>query len=411
MTDAGPAEVTLRSLRAPGGARRLGRLVTYSDFRESARRRLPRGVFDYVDGGADDEITLRRNGEAFDAMEFRPRHGRWAGTPEIATTVLGVPLAMPVLTAPCGGMRLVHPHGDVGIAAAAADVGIAHVATTTSGFTLEQIAQVPGPQLFQVYKVGSPELMRSLVVRAERAGYHGLVATIDSAVSGHRTRDYHNGFSQNIRINLGNIVRLAPKVATNPRWLLGFVRDGLPFDIPNTAQALPGGRALDLPALTRATNESLSPTWQDIQWMRDTWAGPLVVKGVLTVADARRARDLGADAVIISNHGGRQLDGAPATLTVLPEIAAAVGNDIEVLLDSGVRSGADVAKALALGARAVLVGRYPAYGLAAGGAPGVRRTLELIEAGLVRTLQLLGCGGLDDLDRDLVSVPGNVSEH
>ncbi|WP_326835288.1 alpha-hydroxy acid oxidase [Amycolatopsis rhabdoformis] len=392
-----PAEVASRSLRGTEDPRRLGRLVDYADFRDAARRRLPRGVFDYVDGGADAEITLRRNHEAFEALEFRPRHGRWIAQPSIATTVLGMPLTMPVLTAPCGGMRLVHPHGDVGIAAAAAEAGVAHVATTTSGFTLEQLAEVPGPQLFQVYKVGSDELMRSLVERAARAGYHGLVATIDSAVSGHRTRDHHNGFSQNLRIDLRTVVRLAPRVATRPRWLLGFIRDGLPFTVPNTTLALPGGRPLDLPAITRTTRESLSPTWRDLEWMRATWHGPLVVKGILTVADAERARDLGADAIVVSNHGGRQLDGVPATLTALPRIAAAVGADLEVLLDSGLRGGADVTKALALGAKAVLLGRYPAYGLAAAGAPGVRRVLELVREGLVRTLQLLGCADLTDL--------------
>lgn len=397
-----------RALAAGDVDRRLARIRSHGEARDAARRRLPRGVFDYVDGGADDEITLRRNRTAFEGVELLPRHGRFTAEPTLARTVLGIPLSMPVLTAPCGGMRLVHPHGDVGVAAAAAEVGIAHIATTASGFTLEEIAEAPGPKLFQAYKVGSTQLMRTLVGRARDAGYLGLVATIDSVTSGHRERDYRNGFSYGMRIDLPTMARTAPKVATRPRWLAGFVADGMPFSIPNTAHGSPGGRALDLSALTRETGDTLGPTWEDVDWMRANWSGPLVVKGVLTVADAERARDAGADAIVVSNHGGRQLDGSPATLAVLPAIAAAVGGEVEVLLDSGIRRGADVAAALALGADAVLVGRLPAWGLAAGGAAGVRHVLGLLRAELIRTLQLAGSTGVDDLE-PIVARSGETS--
>jgi isopentenyl diphosphate isomerase/L-lactate dehydrogenase-like FMN-dependent dehydrogenase len=240
--------------------------------------------------------------------------------------------------------------------------------------------------------------MEHLMHRAQDTGYSALVATVDTAVSGYRERDFKNGFSYSMRVNARNAVKLAPQLLQRPAWLTRYLLDGLPFEIPNTAGMTVDGKPLVLTEMTRSGVESHSPTWTDIDWLRATWRGPLVVKGLLTVDDARRAVDAGADAVIVSNHGGRQLDGAPATLTVLPRIVDAIGAHAEVLLDSGIRRGSDVLKALSFGARAVLVGRLPVWGLAAGGTAGVERVLELLRSEMVRTMRLMGCPSIADLD-------------
>ncbi|WP_157970597.1 alpha-hydroxy acid oxidase [Nakamurella deserti] len=382
---------------------RLAGVLNYEDARAAARRALPKSIFQYVDGGSEDELTLGWNRQAFTDLSFAPRGAVWVPDPKLATTVLGVPVSMPILTAPCGGMRLIHPDGDLGIARAAHLAETVHVSTSASGFSLEQIAEVPGPKFFQAYRFSNQEAMKSLVRRADAAGYAGLVATIDTSVGGNRERDFRNGFSYNMRINLRNVVKMTPRVIGHPGWVYRFTRDGMPFQLPNTADITPDGRPMELSALTRTGAESHSPDWDDIAWMRAHWDGPLVVKGVLTVADARRARALGADGIIVSNHGGRQLDGAPATLRALPRIVDAVGDHVEIVLDSGIRRGADVVKALALGARAVLVGRYPAFGLAVGGTAGVSHVLERMRIELIRTLQLLGCDDIHTLDASWVT--------
>jgi isopentenyl diphosphate isomerase/L-lactate dehydrogenase-like FMN-dependent dehydrogenase len=382
---------------------RLDGVLNFQDARKAARRRLPKSIFEYVDGGAEDEVTLGWNRQAFRDISFVPRGAVWVPDPVLATTVLGVPVSMPVMTAPCGGMRLIHPDGDLGIAAAASDAGTAHVATSASGYSLEDIAKTPGPQFFQAYRFSNEEAMKSLVRRAQKAGYAGLVATIDTSVGGNREKDFRNGFSYNMRINLQNVTKMAPRVIGRPGWAYRFTRDGMPFVLPNTADITSDGKPMELSALTRAGKDSHSPNWADITWMRANWDGPLVVKGVLTVEDAKRARAIGADGIIISNHGGRQLDGAPATMRVLPQIADAVGGDLEIILDSGVRRGTDVLKALSLGAKAVLIGRYPAYGLAIAGQAGVEHVLEQMRTELVRAMRLLGCTSIHELDRTWVT--------
>ncbi|HVW44311.1 MAG TPA: alpha-hydroxy acid oxidase [Amycolatopsis sp.] len=387
---------------------RVSRLLDHEDARRAAGRALPRGIREYVDGGSEGEITLRRNAKAFDDVAFRPRMATWVPQPDLSTTVLGTRIAMPVLTAPCGGMRLVHPDGDIGVASAAADAGTIHVASSAAGFTLEEIAAVDGPQWFQLYRFSSQQTMEHLMRRAQAAGYSALVATVDTAVSGYRVRDFKNGFSYSMRVNARNAVKLAPQLLRRPAWLTRYLLDGLPFEIPNTAEMTADGKPMVLTEMTRGGAGSHSPTWPDIEWLRANWHGPLVVKGLVTVDDARRAVDAGADAVIVSNHGGRQLDGAPATLSVLPAVVEAVGDQAEVLMDSGIRRGSDVLKALSLGARAVLAGRLPVWGLAAGGTAGVDRVLELLRTEMVRTMRLLGCRSVAELDRswlDQSSIP------
>lgn len=391
--------------------RRAGRLLDHTDAQRAAARALPRGIREYVDGGSEGEVTLRRNARAFEEVAFAPRMATWVDRPDLSTTVLGTPVALPVLTAPCGGMRLVHPDGDIGLATGAARAGTIHVASSAGGYTLEEIAAVEGPQWFQLYRFSSAATMENLVTRAQAAGYSALVVTVDTAVSGYRTRDYKNGFSYSMRINVRNAVKLAPQLLPKPAWLARYLLDGLPFEIPNTAGLTVDGKPMVLTEMTRGGAGSHSPTWTDLDWLRANWRGPLVVKGIITAADALRAVEAGADAVIVSNHGGRQLDGSPATLTALPRIVDAVDGRAEVLLDSGIRRGSDVLKALSLGARAVLVGRLPAWGLAAAGTEGVERVLEILETEMVRTMRLMGCRSVADLDHswlDEQSIAGHL---
>ena len=379
-------------------ARRLAGVLNFHDARESARRVLPRSLFEYIDGGAEDELTMSRNEQAFRNLTFRPRMAVMNPDPRLSTTVLGTPVSMPVLTAPCGGMRLVHPDGDIGIARAAAATGTIHVVPAAACFTLEEVAarSAEGPKWFQLYRFHSQRLMTSLVERAWAAGYKALVITVDTVVAGNREKDYRNGFSYNMRLNARNAARRGPRLVGHPAWLYRFVRDGMPFQLANIVG--PEGERLALPAMSRMTADSQSPTWADVEWMRNHWGGPIAVKGILTGEDARRAIDAGASAVIVSNHGGRQLDGAPATIDVLPEVVAAVGPNVEVLLDSGVRRGNDVLKALAHGARAVLVGRTAAWGLAIGGQAGVERMLTIMRTEIFRSMRLMGLEDIHDLN-------------
>ena len=389
---------------------KLDRISSYEDAREKARRALPRGLFDYVDGGAEGEYTMRRNIEAFEELVWRPRQAIYHETIDTTTEVLGTKLTMPVMTAPCGGMRLVHPDGDIGLVKASAKFGICHIASAVSGFPLEEIAAShPGPKWFQLYRLGSRPLMESLVHRAQAAGFGAMVVTVDSVMAGYREKDYKNGFSYNMRIDLKNMARLAPQVMTRPRWLYDYWRDGMPFEISNT-RPLDGGQALPISAMGR-TDLSHSPTWDDVDWIRANWIGPMVVKGIMGAEDARRAVDAGADGIVISNHGGRQLEGAPATIDVLPEIVAEVGGETTILLDSGVRRANDVARAIALGADAVLIGRMSIYGLALGGEAGVTRMLELLRGELVRTLRLLGVGSIGELNPSFIdgTLPGRAA--
>ena len=260
---------------------------------------------------------MRRNVEAFEELVWRPRQATYHEQIDTATEVLGTTLAMPVMTAPCGGMRLVHPEGDIGLVKAAAKFGICHIASAVSGFPLEEIAAShSAPKWFQLYRLGSRPLMESLVHRAQAAGYEAIVVTVDSVMVGYREKDYKNGFSFNMRINLENMARLAPQVIGRPRRLYHYWRDGMPFEISNTLP-VEGGEALPLSAMAR-TDLSHSPTWDDIEWIRANWKGPMVVKGIMGAEDARRAVQAGADGIVVSNHGGRQLEGVRPRSTSCP---------------------------------------------------------------------------------------------
>jgi L-lactate dehydrogenase (cytochrome) len=383
----------------------VSRIYSIEDARRRAARALPRPLFDYIDGGADDEVTMGENVRAFREVTFRPRMAVGAAEPTTATTLLGIPLSIPVILAPAGLVRFMHPDGAVGVARAAADKGIVSVLSTVAGTSLEEVAAGSGgPMWFQLYSPGGPAQTEELVRRAHGAGYRGLVVTVDTAALGHRERDVRHGVAQPFDLTPARAARLAAQVAVRPRWLAAMARSGLR---PGAVAAGPerSGRPVDPSARVMAMGASPF-SWDDVGAIRRAWSGPLLVKGVLTAEDAARALATGADGVVVSNHGGRQLDGAPATMRALPAIVDAVAGKGAVVLDSGVRRGSDVVKALAAGADAVMIGRAYLYGLAAGGQAGVARVLDVLEAEMVRTLVLMGCPSPGDLDRSWIDLPG-----
>ena len=380
------------------------RVVSVPDLRPLAQRRLPRVVFDYLDGGADGEFTLRENCRAFEDVVFRPRHAVSVPTCDLRTRVLGFDLAFPVLLAPVGYSRLMHPEGEVAAARCAGQAGTAYILSTISGHRLEDVkAATVGPAFYQLYLMGGRAAAEASMARARQAGFAALVVTIDTPVAGMRERDSRNGMKELMSGGIFSKIPFLPQILSRPGWLVRFLMDGGVPHLPNVV--IPGQGSMPMVDVGAALASS-TVTWQDLRWIREAWSGPIVIKGVLTAEDARRAIDEGASAIVVSNHGGRQLDHSPATLQVLPEIVAAVKGEIEVLMDGGVRRGSDVIKAICLGARAVLVGRAYAYGLAAGGPAGVARAIEMLRSEMERTLKLLGCPSISSLDRSYVNVIG-----
>jgi L-lactate dehydrogenase (cytochrome) len=376
--------------------------VNIEDLRRLARRRLPRVLFDYIDGGAERETTLRENCAAFERLRFRPRNAVANAPCDLRTTVLGTTLELPFLLAPVGSSRLFYPRGECVAASAAGAAGTAYVLSTLSGCRLEEVRAVAaGPLWYQVYLVGGRDVAKAAIARARDAGFTALVVTIDTAVAGLRERDLRNGARELTGGKLAPMLPYVSQIIARPRWLLDFLRDGGMMKFPNVHLPETGPMAY---ADVAGALEHSTVTWQDVAWIRASWAGPIVVKGVHTADDARNAIAAGADAVVVSNHGGRQLDGVAPTIDVLPEVIEAVNGRAEVYLDGGIRRGSDVVKALALGARAVLVGRAYAYGLAAGGGAGVSHAIEILRSDIVRTLRLLGCHDTSRLDRSYLDV-------
>jgi len=381
------------------------RVVNIADLRRVAQTRLPQVVFDYVDGGAEGEVTLRENTRAFEEVTFRPRNAVAVKARDLRTKVLGAELPMPLLLAPVGFSRLIYPKGEVCAARAAGKAGVGFTLTTISGSPLEEVgAASPAAKWYQLYLVGGRDAAEAALVRARKAGFTVLAITIDTGTFGFRERDIRNGAGTLVGNNLLAKIRFLPQVLAHPGWLSGFMSDGGMLVLPNVI--VPGRGPLPL-SETQASLAQSVVTWSDLQWIRKSWSGPIVVKGVLTGEDARRALDEGAAGVVVSNHGGRQLDGVSATLRALPEIVKAVNGRAEVLLDGGIRRGGDIVKAICLGARAVLIGRAYAYGLGAAGEAGVSRALEILRADLERALALLGCESIAQLDRSFVDVPAS----
>jgi isopentenyl diphosphate isomerase/L-lactate dehydrogenase-like FMN-dependent dehydrogenase len=376
------------------------RVVNIEDLRRLAQKRLPKVIFDYVDGGADDEITLRENCRAFQEVTFRPRQAVATPQRDLRTTVLGTEISFPALLAPVGYSRMMHPDGEAGAARAAGAAGTGYTLSTISGYKLEDVrAATKGPCWYQLYLVGGREVAEASLARAKQAGFTALVVTVDTPIAGMRERDFRNGMKQLMGTSLLAKLPYFEDFFGHPRWLAGFLRDG---GMPKLENIVVRGQGpLPLIDVTSALARAVV-TWEDFRWMREIWKGPILAKGVLIGEDAKRAVDAGAAGVIVSNHGGRQLDSSAAALRALPEVLAAVGGQAEVLMDGGVRRGGDIVKAVCLGARAVLVGRAYAYGLAAAGEAGVARAIQILREDVDRTMALIGCESVAGLNASYV---------
>jgi len=375
--------------------------ATVSDYRELARRRLPRQLFDYVDGGAYEEATMRANVSDLERVLLRQRVMRDVSVREQATEVLGQQLSCPIVLGPVGLTGMMATRAEVQAARAAERAGVAFIESTVSICPIEEVAAATSrPPWFQLYVMRDRAYAEDLMARARAVGSPVLVLTIDLAVVGARHRDVRNGLA--MTSSWGKL-RRAFDLVSHPDWVRTVALGGKPLTFGNLEKAVPGARSPS--AFREWVDAQFDPsvTWEDIAWVREHWDGRLVVKGVLDVEDARRAVEAGVDGVVVSNHGGRQLDSVPSTVRALPEIADAVGERVEVLVDGGVRNGLDVVKMLALGARAVLVGRAWAWAVAARGEAGVRHVLAVMKADIDVALGLTGCSSVHELDRSALA--------
>ena len=372
--------------------------ATASDYRELARRRIPRQLFDYVDGGAYDEATLRSNVDDLGKVLLRQVVMRDVSTREQSVEVLGQQLAMPVILAPVGLGGMLATRAEVQAARAAESVGVPFIESTVSICPIEEVARATStPPWFQLYVMRDRSYAEDLMARAQAVGSPVLVLTVDLAVIGARHRDTRNAMA-GTPTTLAKVLR-GLDIAAHPRWIREVAIGGKPLTFGNLEQAVPGARTPTGFQEWVSANFDPSVTWDDIAWVREHWKGRLVVKGVLDAEDARRAADAGVDGIVVSNHGGRQLDSVPSTARALPDVADAVGDEVEVLADGGVRTGLDVLKMVALGARAVLVGRPWAWAVAARGEAGVRHVLRVMKADLDTALGLTGQTSIAGVDR------------
>jgi isopentenyl diphosphate isomerase/L-lactate dehydrogenase-like FMN-dependent dehydrogenase len=384
-------------------------VVNISDLRRLAQKRAPRAVFDYLDGGADSEITLGENTRAFRDILFRPRQAVAFEQCALSVQVLGREISFPAMLAPVGYSRMMHPGGEVVAARAAGEAGTGYILSTISGHKMENVkAATPGPAWYQLYLVGGRGAAEGAIERARSAGFSALVITVDTAVAGLRERDPRNGMKELLGGSIFSKMPFLPEILSHPRWLAGFLMDGGLPKLENIV--IPGKGPMELLDVSASLAQS-AVSWADFSWIRQLWNGPFVVKGILTADDARRAVDEGAAAVVVSNHGGRQLDEVFPTIRALPEVVAAVGKQAEILMDGGVRRGSDIVKALCLGARAVLVGRAYAYGLAAGGYDGVKKAIQILRDDVERTMRLLGCPSVSELDTSYIEYPRGWQRH
>jgi len=378
----------------------LIRAASVSDFRELARRRLPKVLFEYIDGGSYAEVTLRRNVADLESLALRQRVMRDMSGLDTKIETLGQKMSMPVALAPVGMAGMYGRRGEVQAARAAAAAGLPFCLSSVGICSVEEVARTGVPPWFQLYVLKDRGYMRELVSRARAAGCPVLVLTVDLPVPGARYRDVRSGFRG--LTGLRALINQAKDGITHPRWLWDVWLHGRPHTLGSVSGALGGGGTVGDFLTWIATNFDRSVTWKDLDWVRAEWDGPIVIKGVLDPADAREAVRMGVQGIVVSNHGGRQLDGVRSSISALPPIADAVGADLEVYLDGGVRSGLDVLKALALGAKACLIGRAWAYALGAGGQAAVTRMLDTIRAELEVAMILTGCQSVRDSGRELL---------
>ncbi|MGH3489435.1 MAG: alpha-hydroxy acid oxidase [Actinopolymorphaceae bacterium] len=376
--------------------RRLRRALTIADLREAARRRTPRAAFDYTDGAAEGEVSLRRARSLFRRLQFNPSILRDVSKVETATTILGRPAAYPFAFAPTGFTRMMQHEGESAVARVAERVGIPYGLSTVGTTSIEDVAAAaPGAdKWFQLYIWTDRAAGKDLVDRAREAGYTALVLTVDVPVAGARLRDVRNGMTIPPTLTPKTLIDMA----THPAWWFNLL----------STRPLTFASLSDWPGtVAELINTMFDPTvtFDDLAWMRELWPGTLVVKGIQNVDDARKVVDLGVDGVVVSNHGGRQLDRAPVPLELLPQVVDAVGDRAEVLVDTGIMSGADIVASLALGAKAALVGRAYLYGLMAGGERGVQRAADILGTEVRRTMQLLGVADVNELNRSHVTLP------
>jgi L-lactate dehydrogenase (cytochrome) len=391
--------VKFREIELDPVARRLRRAANVGDLRRIARRRLPGGVFDYIDGGAEDELTLGRNSAAFRRAELSPRVLVDVSSIDTSTTLLGLDLPIPLFLGPTGFTRIVTPEGELDVARAAGRAGLPYTLSTLGTRTIEEVAGAGrGPKWFQVYVWRDRGLVKEMIERAAACHYHALMLTVDTVLQGRRERDLRRGFTLPPKIGPETLL----DGALHPAWTWAFVRsDPITFANVRGSSVPDGSTAVSLGSLIGSQFDP-SLSWQDVDWLRSIWNGPLLVKGIQSVADAVRAADAGVDAISLSNHGGRQLDGAPPPLELVPPVADAVGDRLAVICDGGVRRGSDIVKAVALGAKACSIGRAYLYGLAAGGERGVDHVLRMLSDGVRLTMGLVGARTLGELTPDLV---------
>ncbi len=383
----------------------IQKAINIDDLRTLARRRLPRAVFDYIDGGADGEVTLRENRRVWEEIYFRPRNAVATPKTDTRVTVLGSDIALPMILAPLGSSRMFHPSGEVAAATAAGEAGIPYTLSTFSGYSFEELAKASNsPLWYQLYLAGGREVVQATLARAWKSGFKALAVTMDTNGPGMRERDFRNGAPQLMGKSLFAMLPFTSQVMVRPAWLAGFLADRSKAMVyPNVL--IPGKGPLPAIDVQSSLRDSVV-TWADLRWIREAWPGPVIAKGVITGDDALRALDEGVAGVIVSNHGGRQLDTCRPTARALPEVLSAVNGRAEVFVDGGIRRGADVVKAICMGAKAVLIGRAYGYGLAAGGHAGVARAIAILKADIERTLILLGCPSIRDLNGSYIETPG-----
>lgn len=379
--------------------RRLSKAANADDLRRMAKRRLPGGVFDYIDGGAEDEVTLRANSEAFRRLEWVPRVLRDVGTIDTSSRLLGRALDFPLVLAPTGFTRIAHSQGELAVARAAERANVPYSLSTMGTRSIEEVAAVSsGSNWFQVYVWRDRALVADMLARAQASGYDAIIITVDLAVLGRRERDVRRGFTLPPKIGPRTLL----DGAVHPAWTWDFVNAD-PITFANVAGLTDddGSTAVSLAGHVM-TQFDQGLNWDDIEWFRDQWDGPIIIKGIQSVADAELAVEHGIEAIAISNHGGRQLDQAPIPLELLEPVVDAVGGRTEIICDGGIRRGSDIVKALCLGANACMAGRVYLYGLGAAGEAGVDHVLELLRADVHRAMALVGASSVDELGPELV---------